>query len=147
MGINFSPYSILLVPDFKNIFTVTSLTPSTHHGISVNRSCSRVCPLQRFMFLKPQQPIVCYGLLIFEALWSHTHTQTQTHILLCRTPLEEWSARRRNLYLTNDNTHKIQTSKASVGFEPTIATSKRPQTYALEQGATLHMLQKQNAHG
>jgi hypothetical protein len=33
-------------------------------------------------------------------------TMTLGHITLSRTPLEEWSARRRDLYLTTHNTHK-----------------------------------------
>jgi hypothetical protein len=32
------------------------------------------------------------------------------HTTLGRTPLDEWSARRRDLYLTTHNTHKRQTS-------------------------------------
>jgi hypothetical protein len=40
-----------------------------------------------------------------------------------RTPLDEWSARRRDLYLT---THNRQTSMPSVGFKPTIAAGERP---------------------
>jgi len=34
-----------------------------------------------------------------------------------RTPLDEWSARRRDLYLTTHNTHNRQTSMPLVGFE------------------------------
>jgi len=37
---------------------------------------------------------------------THTHTHTQTHIV-GRTPLDEWSARRIDLYLTTHNSHKI----------------------------------------
>jgi hypothetical protein len=36
----------------------------------------------------------------------------------------------------NTNTHKRQTSMPTVGFEPTIPASARPQTYALESAAT-----------
>jgi len=36
-----------------------------------------------------------------------THMDTYT---LCRTPLDEGSARRRDLYVTTNNTHKKQTS-------------------------------------
>ena len=50
-----------------------------------------------------------------------------------RTPLDEWSARRRDLYLT---THNRQTSMPPVGFEPTISAGERPQTYALNRAAT-----------
>ena len=34
-----------------------------------------------------------------------------------RTPLDEWSARRRDLYLTTHDTHNRQISKPPVGFE------------------------------
>jgi len=36
------------------------------------------------------------------------HTQRRTTV--CRTPLDEWSARRRNLYPTTHNTHNRQIS-------------------------------------
>jgi len=45
-----------------------------------------------------------------------------------RTPLDEWSASRRALYLTTHNTHNRQTSMPPVGFEPTISAGKRPYT-------------------
>ena len=62
------------------------------------------------------------------------HTQRCTTV--GRTPLDEWSARRRDLYLTTHNTHNRQTSKPPVGFEPTISAGERPQTYALDRAAT-----------
>jgi hypothetical protein len=46
---------------------------------------------------------------------------TQRRATFGRTPLDEWSARRRDLYLTTHNTHHRQTSMPPVGFEPTIA--------------------------
>ena len=53
------------------------------------------------------------------------------------TPLDEWSARRRDLYLTTThNTHNRQTSMPPVGFEPTFPAGERPQTYALDRAAT-----------
>jgi len=54
-------------------------------------------------------------------------------ITLGRTPLDEWSARRRDLYLTTNNTHKRQTSMPPAGFEPTIPASERPQTHTLDR--------------
>ena len=53
-----------------------------------------------------------------------------------RIPLGEWSARRRDLYLTTHNTHNRQTSMPPVGFEPTISAGERPKTYALDRAAT-----------
>ena len=62
------------------------------------------------------------------------HTQQRTTV--SRTPLDEWSARRRDLYLTTHNTHNRQISLLPVGFEPTISAGERPQTYALDRAAT-----------
>ena len=57
-------------------------------------------------------------------------------ITVGRTPLDEWSARRRDLYLTTHNTHKWQKILAPAGFEPTILASERPQTHDLDRAAT-----------
>ena len=62
------------------------------------------------------------------------HIQRRTTV--DRTPLDEWSARRRDLYLTTHNTHNRQISMPAVGFEPTISAGERPQTYALDRAAT-----------
>jgi len=51
------------------------------------------------------------------------------HTALGRTHLDEWSARRRDLYLTTHNTHKRQTSMPPAGFEPAIPASDRPHTH------------------
>jgi len=62
------------------------------------------------------------------------HTQRRT--TLGRTPLDEWLARRTDLYLTTRNTQNRQTSMPPGGFEPTISAGERPQTYALDRAAT-----------
>ena len=62
------------------------------------------------------------------------HTRQRTTV--GRTRLDEWSARRRDLYLTTHNTHNRQTSMPPVGFEPTISAGQWPQTYALDRVAT-----------
>ena len=51
---------------------------------------------------------------------------TQYRATLGRTPLDEWSARCRDLYLTKHNTHNRRTSMPPVGFEPTISAGERP---------------------
>jgi hypothetical protein len=61
---------------------------------------------------------------------------TQTHTTISRTPLDEGSAPRRDLYLTTQTLYKRQTSMPPGGFEPTIPASARPQTYALDHVAT-----------
>ena len=57
------------------------------------------------------------------------HTQRRTTV--GRTPLDEWSARRRDLCLTTHDTHNRQISMSPVGFEPTISAGERPQSYQL----------------
>ena len=52
------------------------------------------------------------------------HTQRRSTV--GRTPLDEWSARRRVLYLTTHDTHNRQISMPPVGFEPTISAGERP---------------------
>jgi len=51
------------------------------------------------------------------------HTQRRTTV--GRTPLDEWSAHRRDLHLTIHNTHNRQTSMPPMGFEPTISAGER----------------------
>ena len=41
--------------------------------------------------------------------------------------MDEWSARRRDLYLTTYNTHNIQTSMSPVGFHQ--ESGRRPTSY------------------
>ena len=57
-------------------------------------------------------------------LMSLDHTQRRTTV--DRTALDEWSARRRDLYLTTHDTHNRQISKPPVGFEPTFSAGERP---------------------
>jgi hypothetical protein len=53
------------------------------------------------------------------------------HTKVGRTPLDEWSIRRRDLYLTTHNTHNRWTSMPPVWFEPAMSAGERSQTYAL----------------
>jgi hypothetical protein len=58
------------------------------------------------------------------------HTQRRSTV--GRTPLDEWSSRRRDLYLTTHNTHNRQKSMLPVGFEPTTPAAEWPQAYTLD---------------
>ena len=62
------------------------------------------------------------------------HTKQRT--TFGRTPLDEWSARRRDLYLTTHNTNNTQTSMPPVGFEHTISAGEWSQSYALDSAVT-----------
>jgi hypothetical protein len=61
---------------------------------------------------------------------------TQRRTTVGRTPLDEWSARRRDLYLTTLKIHNTQTSMFPVGFEITVSVGERPQTNALDRETT-----------
>ena len=60
---------------------------------------------------------------------------TLRHTTVGCTPLDECSARRRDLYLTTRNIHKRH-SFPTAGFGPTFPASGRPQTHALDRVAT-----------
>jgi hypothetical protein len=53
------------------------------------------------------------------------HTQQRSTV--GRTPIDERSARRKDLYLTTHDTHNRQISMPSVEFEPTISAGERLQ--------------------
>jgi hypothetical protein len=69
---------------------------------------------------------------LFIFTWSHS----DTHHTFGRIPLDEWSARRRCLYLTTQTLTRDRHLCLPVWFEPTITTSARPQTYVLDRAAT-----------
>jgi hypothetical protein len=77
-----------------------------------------------------QQPPVGQGLLIHEV------SRSQRRTTVGRTLLDEWSARRRDLYLTTNNTPNRQTSMPPVGFETTIPQDERSQTHTINCAAT-----------
>ena len=62
-------------------------------------------------------------------------TMTLGHTTLGRTPLREWSARRREDYVTTNNTHQRQTAMPPAGLETSIPASDLPQTNALDRAA------------
>jgi len=61
------------------------------------------------------------------------HTQRRTTV--GRTPLEEWTARRRDHYLTDHTTHNRETSVPLVGSQSTISVGEWPQAHALDRAA------------
>jgi len=83
------------------------------------------------IFSMTQQLPVVQRLPIIEDSRSHS----VLHTSLGRTILDEWSARRRDLYLTTHNTHNRQTSMPPAVFEPKIPASERTQTHALNRAA------------
>jgi hypothetical protein len=77
----------------------------------------------------PARAMASCGSAAQRGLWPPRFTRFLYHTRRAtagRTPLDEWSPRRRYLYLTTHNTHNRQTSMPPVGFEPTIAAGERP---------------------
>jgi hypothetical protein len=83
------------------------------------------------LWLYFHSPVAGFSLLVFVRFLDHT----QRSATVGRTPLDEGSARRRDLYLTTHNTHNRQTSTSPVGFETTISAGERPQTDVLDRAA------------
>jgi hypothetical protein len=110
----------------------------------------QVCHIPQFPASDTGQ-FFCFSTTIFLfCFWRHSpqwakvssfmkflvHTQRRTTV--GRTPLDDWSARRRDLFLTTHNAHR-QISvppPPPVRFEPTISGGERSQTYALDRVAT-----------
>ena len=101
----------------------------------VNRYFSSYCSLHQCVCL-----FVCVWCKSPQWTWASSFMRfldhTQQRITVGRTPLNKWSVRRRDLYLTTHNTHNRQTTMSPVGFEPTISAGEWPQTYALDCAAT-----------
>ena len=103
--------------------------PQTH---ALDRAAAGIGNLTIGFFSPPgaTQPIVgVYFTALFRASTSSRTRlldHTQRRATVGRTPLNELSVRRRDLYLTTHNTHNRHTSMPRVGFEPTIAAGERP---------------------
>jgi len=68
------------------------------------------------------QPLEGQDLLSIEDSLSYAIRHTK----LGGTPLEKWSERHKELYLTTHNPHNRQTSMPTAKMEPTVLASKRP---------------------
>jgi hypothetical protein len=81
---------------------------------------------------KPSPPIAQQSLggqgLIIMASWSHSDAPH-----FCSPPLDEGSARRRDLYLTTHSSHKRETSVTRAGLELLIPAYEQPRTHVLDR--------------
>jgi len=118
------------------------LVSTNNHGFSY--PCSRKCSVRRIFFFMAQQPLVGQGLLLIGASRSHSIR----HTALGRNPLDKWSAQRRDLYLTTQNTYKRQTNSCPrQDWNPQPQPNKQLQTHSLdsaETGIGVRMLGIQN---
>ena len=79
--------------------------------------------------IRQHTALMSLGVRILEVSRSHSNTT------FGKTPLDEWSARRRDFNLTTHDTHRIQTSFLSARFEPAFPASAWPQTHDFERAA------------
>jgi len=75
--------------------------------------------------------------ITFTDTLAHAHTHAHTYARAQgRTPLDEWSARSRELYQAKHNTHTRERRPCPpAGFEPTIAKIEGPLAHALDRAA------------
>ena len=88
-----------------------------HHFLHVSRIRVKSLTLRLLM---------SYIYIYMEHLFLMFLDHIQRRSTVGRTPLDEWSARRRDLYLTTHDTHNRQISMPPVGFEPKISAGERP---------------------
>ena len=79
---------------------------------------------------------LCNSPLWARASFTRFVDYTQRRTTVGRTYLDEWSARRRDLYLTTRNIRNRQTYMPPVEFEPIISGGKRLQTSTSDHVAT-----------
>ena len=94
-----------------------------HHFLHVSRVRVKSLNLRLLM---SYIYIYIYIYIYMERLFLMFLDHTQRRTTVGRTPPDEWSARRRDLYLTTHDTHNRQISMPPVGFEPTISAGERP---------------------
>ena len=106
---------------------------SYHHLFTqLSRSSLLFCSTQFVLFFS--YDVAAQSIPRYPHSWEFCDTQRRTTVN--RTPLYEWSSRRRDLYLTTHNTHNRHTSMPPVGFKPTISAGQQPQTYVLDRAVT-----------
>jgi len=120
-------YMMMMMMMILQLLHYYNLSPYFETVNQCNEKCVNYCAV--FSFFMARQPLVDQGLLIVKASRSHW----VRHTTLGRTPLDEWSARRRDLYLT---THNRQTSMQPARFEHAIPARERQQTHTLVRAGT-----------
>ena len=112
-----------LLPGGRHFITsFGSLPSSILWTCPYHRSCLVLISSKRdlvtFIFCLTLRLLMSY--IYIERLFLMFLDHTQRRSTVGRTPLDEWSARRRDLYLTTHDTHNRQISVPPVGFEPKI---------------------------
>jgi hypothetical protein len=107
---------------FINFWLRSVLCFSIFESRNIRRISCLSINLGIFVFGPKAPPPQCARASSFTRFLDHTQRRTTVDT----TPLDEWSARRRGLYLTTHNTYNRETSMLLVVFEPTISAGERP---------------------
>ena len=127
----------IYIPNFESLckqcYNIQrQLVTTCAHDFWLPFNCPIIFPLPLFFFLIWRNSPQWARASSFMRFLDYTQRRTAVG----RTPLDEGSDHRRDLYLTTYNVHNRQTSTPPVGFEPIIPASERPQTYTLDRAAT-----------
>ena len=109
------------------VFVGSKFFPSLVHNFSLTVSSTKASNVT---------PIVWVPQWAMASSFKRFLDQTQRRTTVGRTPLDVWSARRRDLYLTTHNNHNRKTSTSLAVFEPKVSAGELPQTFALDRATT-----------
>ena len=109
-----------IMPRFSKTWTICWGKNKTRHTSPISILTLRLLMSYTYAY------IYIYIYIYMERLLLMFLDHTQRRSTVGRTPLDEWTARRRDLYLTAHDTHNRQISMPPVGFEPTISAGERP---------------------
>jgi hypothetical protein len=124
------------------IFVSTLKINLAQFRVTTSEAYLKHCPDKKYRVLGFENVFFCVFCLLRDSpQWARAssfmrfldHKRRRTTV--GRAPRDEWSARRRDLYLTTHNNHNRKASVSPVVFEPTISGGDRPQTYALDRAA------------
>ena len=120
-------------PDWRHSVSIIIIITNNNNKKRRHNSLWTLRHIDLFVFAqKPPPSLVGQGLLFHRVSGCHTKRRTTVG----STPLDEWSSRRTDLYLTTHKPHNTHTSMPPVGFEPTIPAGEWPQNYALDRATT-----------
>ena len=127
-----TPTKIYSITTRDTSITITNTTYITYSGILPSPCCNEYLPntplnslpyglsLCQFFFLWRKSPMRPKASSILRYL-----NHTKWRITVRMTPLDEWSARHRDLYLTTQNIHNRKTTMPPAGFEFAVPTGPR----------------------
>jgi len=114
--------------DLRYMFLLSGAPGWTYSDLSFHAFSG--CPCTIFLLWR------CVPTLVMASSFLRFLDHTQRRTTVGRTPLNEWSARRRDFYLHSTQHSQQKNIHAPVGFEPTNSAGERPKTYALNRAAT-----------